>query len=454
MIPAWLAVAASAESLSLEAALERALVMSEDLALVDTARANAEGQIWTARAGLLPTLNGSVSYQHQFSTQFDGVFGSASGPPGGSAPTGTGTPTATPTGATGGDAPVNPFTAKDTWVVGLQAQQGIYGGGRTGAAWTLAQLQRDLADLDADATRAAVVLTVASAYYDAVLADRLVEISASALEQAEVTLRNTQLAGEVGRISEFDVLRASVEVENQRVQLINAERTRVRVRLALGNLLNLPPDAIQTSEDLEDPAPVDEIALRVVGEVPAADRRTAIDRAEAGVTASEASLKLARANGLPSVGATGSLSFYGWSDDVLPPTEGWADAASVAVQVAVPIFNGGAVRGQVRSATSQVDGARTRLQQTEEAALADETDARQALAAAEAQWAATNGTVAQAERAYEIADVRFREGVSTQVELADARLLRQRALANRAQAARDLQVARTRLALLPLLPLR
>ena len=96
----------------------------------------------------------------------------------------------------------------------------------------------------------------------------------------------------------------------------------------------------------------------------------------------------------------------------------------------------------------------TRLQQTREVVVADETDARETLAAAEAQWAATNGTVAQAERAYEIADVRFREGVSTQVELADARLLRQRALANRAQAARDLQVARTRLALLPLLPLR
>jgi ammonia channel protein AmtB len=38
--------------------------------------------------------------------------------------------------------------------------------------------------------------------------------------------------------------------------------------------------------------------------------------------------------------------------------------------------------------------------------------------------------VEQARRAYAIADLRFQEGVSTQVELADARLLLEQALAN------------------------
>ena len=59
----------------------------------------------------------------------------------------------------------------------------------------------------------------------------------------------------------------------------------------------------------------------------------------------------------------------------------------------------------------------------------------------------------QAQRAYEIAELRYREGLSTQLELSDARLLLQQAQANRAQAARDVQVARVRLALLPDLPL-
>ena len=75
------------------------------------------------------------------------------------------------------------------------------------------------------------------------------------------------------------------------------------------------------------------------------------------------------------------------------------------------------------------------------------------LLAARATWEASAGTIQQATRAFQIAEVRFREGVSTQLELSDSRLLLQQSQANRAQAARDLQVARARMALLPDLPL-
>ena len=74
------------------------------------------------------------------------------------------------------------------------------------------------------------------------------------------------------------------------------------------------------------------------------------------------------------------------------------------------------------------------------------------LMASRAAWEATSGTIQQAQRAYQIANVRFTNGVSTQLELSDARLSLQQAEANRTQAARDLQVARARVALLPNLP--
>jgi outer membrane protein TolC len=83
-------------------------------------------------------------------------------------------------------------------------------------------------------------------------------------------------------------------------------------------------------------------------------------------------------------------------------------------------------------------------------------DARSTIAQleeAQAAWEASAGTAEQAGRAYTIAEVRYREGISTQVELSESRILMQQAQANRAQAARDLQVARVRLALLRDLPL-
>jgi outer membrane protein TolC len=61
--------------------------------------------------------------------------------------------------------------------------------------------------------------------------------------------------------------------------------------------------------------------------------------------------------------------------------------------------------------------------------------------------------VTQATRAYQIAELRYKEGISTQIELTDQRIAQQQALANRAQAARNLQVARVRLGLITDLPL-
>jgi hypothetical protein len=72
---------------------------------------------------------------------------------------------------------------------------------------------------------------------------------------------------------------------------------------------------------------------------------------------------------------------------------------------------------------------------------------------AAATLAASAGTTEQATRAYSIAEVRYREGLSTQLELTESRVLLQQSRANRAQAARDFQVARLRLTLLKDLPL-
>ena len=86
----------------------------------------------------------------------------------------------------------------------------------------------------------------------------------------------------------------------------------------------------------------------------------------------------------------------------------------------------------------------------------DSIDAKVAVAEleqAQSSWLASVGTASQANRAYTIAEVRYREGLSTQVDLADARVLLQQSEVNRAIAARDLQVARIKLALLRDLPL-
>ena len=88
-----------------------------------------------------------------------------------------------------------------------------------------------------------------------------------------------------------------------------------------------------------------------------------------------------------------------------------------------------------------------------ELAALDLASTRSDLSAARVEWETSASTIEQAERAYEIAELRYREGLSTQLELSDARLQLAQSQVTRAEAARNLQVRRIRFALLPELPL-
>jgi outer membrane protein TolC len=166
----------------------------------------------------------------------------------------------------------------------------------------------------------------------------------------------------------------------------------------------------------------------------------------------EASLEAARAERMPSVSLTSNFSQVAYPSGVFP-TGDFRRNWTIGAAVQVPVMTGGRLRAEEQIATAELDVSRAQLQQVNELAALDTRSAWAELTAAQAVWEASQGTVEQAVRAYDIANVRFRSGVSTQLELSDARLLLQQSEANRAQAARDLQVARARLALLPDLPL-
>ena len=164
----------------------------------------------------------------------------------------------------------------------------------------------------------------------------------------------------------------------------------------------------------------------------------------------EASLKLTTAQRMPSVSFNSTYARNAYPNGVVPAFDrtNW----TVGVGVSVPIMTGGRQRGDEAVAQADLSQAQLERRQVAELAALDTRAAWAELIAARATWEASAGTIEQAQRAYQIANVRFGAGVSTQLELSDSRLLLQQAEANRVQAARDLQVARAHVALLPDLP--
>ena len=254
------------------------------------------------------------------------------------------------------------------------------------------------------------------------------------------------------------MLRAQVQRDNQRPATIRARANRDAAYLRLRQLLELPADVPLNLDvdldavDLPAPAPF-AIALDEVQQTATLAFRTAIEQAQLAVRIRELGVTIVQSAKKPNVTFVSTYGITNYPGRIYPDLGKLRNNWTFGAQVTMPVFRGFLVKHEERAAQADLTEAEARLKQTRELTALQRATALQDLDAAKAAWEATAGTITQAARAYEIAELRFREGISTQLELSDSRLALQSAQANRAVAARDLQLARARVALLPNLPI-
>jgi outer membrane protein TolC len=467
--------ATSGRPLSLAEALRLAEAQSEAIGIARAAVTRARGEVFRARSQYQPQVNGTLRYSRTLASEFEGLGGGGTAPDPDAPPVPEGPcdqylrdETATTAErllglenasrcANGGSAFAGlsdlPFGQKNQYNLGLDVSQPIFAGGRITALNRIADAGRRVADIELAAASAQLRLSVTEAYFDAALTDQLVQIAESSLVQTETVFKQTRLSRQVGDKSEFDLLRAQVTRDNQRPLVIQRRAQRDLAYLRLKQLLDLPYEApLQLATSLDE-AGMD----AALGMLPAPDTsaiaRATVRQASENVEVQEGVLRVQKAQRLPSIALTSQYGRVAYPGGGLP---GWSDFRqnwSVGIGLSVPIWTGGRIRGDELVAKANLDEASLQLKQTIEFAALDARSTIAQLEEAQAAWEASAGTAEQAGRAYTIAEVRYREGISTQVELSESRILMQQAQANRAQAARDLQVARVRLALLRDLPL-
>jgi outer membrane protein TolC len=466
--------------LSLADALRIAEEESETVGIARAGVTRARGEQYRARSQLFPQLNGIARYGRTLASEFDVLSEGGTAPDPGAPAVPPGPcdqyirdPSATTAerlqgledatrcatgGSPFGDLGDLPFGQENQYTLGIDINQTLFSGGRVAAANRIARAGRRAADVELAAALAQLRLDVTEAYFDAALSDRLLQIAESSLVQTENVFRLTKLSRQVGDKSEFDLLRAQVTRDNQRPLVIARRTERDLAYLRLKQLLDLDyQQPITLAADLLSGDPGATLMPLPEGMLPEPDttataRATARQAAEA-VEVQEGILRIQRAQRLPSVSVFSQYGRVAYPRGGVPGWSDFRDNWSVGVELSLPLFTGGRIRGDELVAEADLDESKLQLQQVTEFAALDARSAIFELSEAEAAWEASAGTAEQAARAYSIAEVRYREGISTQVELSESRILLQEAQANRAQAARDLQVARVRLALLRDLPL-
>jgi outer membrane protein len=446
---------AAASALSLGDALRMAEQKSAGVRAAQAGLDRAGGQLRQANSQLLPQINGSAGYQRAIQNQFQAI--SEQFPD-------------TSSGGGGGDGIANSplaaiFAAPNTFTFTLQATQNLWTAGRLSAQRAGAEAGRSAADIALSSAKAQALLDVAQAYYDAVASERFSEIADSTLALTERTLSQVRLAREIGTASEFDLLRATVTRDNARPASIQARGNRSAAHMRLKQLLRLPlQQPLTLTTPIRDDsaamaaalAPVTLADARTVAPDTSVNARATARQAEAQLNASQRALTAARLARLPSVQLSSTYQRFAYpAEGTFLPSDfdlyfpNW----TVTLGLSFPVFNGGRIAGEKMVAEANVAEAQARLEQTRDGAELDAILAITAYEQAAAAYAAAVGTDAQAARAYSIAEVRFAEGLSTPVELTESRVQLEQARLQRVNTARDLEVARLRLALLKDLPL-
>ncbi len=464
--------------LTLDDALRIAQAQSQTIELARAGVTRANGQALQARSQMLPQLNASAGYGRTLASQFSSFAATAT--PVDTAPK----PIAShslctpllPANATAADRAAalaqaascpsassgsfdlskTSFGAKNQYNVALAFSQNVYTGGRVKAQNDAAAAQVRSANIDVASQKAQVSLDVTSAYYDAVLADQLVSIADSSLAETEAVLAQTKLARQVGNSSEYDLLRAQVNRDNQVPVQIQSRSNRQVAYFRLKQLLELPlDDSLHLVTRLDSAAgpTLPTIAAGAPTDTVVEDRAPLRQMDEA-VRAAQAQIKVARSERIPSLQVVSNYQRLYFPPGFTPTWNQGVNNWTFGLSTTFPVFDGGRIKGDQTVAAAGLAQAKAQREQTREFAALDTRVALNQLAEAEATWNASRGTVEQAQRAYSIDQVRLREGISTQTDLTQSRLALEQARANRAQAARNLAVARVRLALIKDLPIQ
>lgn len=430
--------------LTIDAAVARALDRSEEIQSARAQLDQAEARVTQARATGLPQIGTALNYSRAIRTVFD-----VAAPP----PADT---TRIPDAFDPARSPFDrydilselmtqdfvsglfsglPFGRRNTYVAALQLAQPLFTGGRIsgtrdGARHFEAAATHRLAEAEAD-----ILLQVRVAYLNAVLARRLLGVAEESRRIADAHLRQTQAFRSAGTASEFDLLRARVDFQNRDPAVVQAGNLAQLAMLELKRLVNLPLDQPVALVSEFDPAvvAVDEAALRGL-----VTDRPLLQAAREAVAVREAGLRVARSERFPSAHLIANFGFQAYPDNIAPPLSQWRSDWNVQLTVSWMPFDGFGRRGRIGEAQAQLRDAVVQRAQVEEGLAVELAGALGDYRTARAEIAARRETVDLARQTLDLAELRYRNGLATQLEVSDAALLLDQARVNEIQALHDI----------------
>jgi outer membrane protein TolC len=351
-------------------------------------------------------------------------------------PTGMAMPT-----STGGtqQGPTSIEADKHNYNASATLQQPLFTWGKLINNYKQTKLNLQAAEQGLESAKQKLELDVTNAFYGVVLTQEFVKVSEKAVEQVEKHVKTANDLFEAGVATNFDVLRASVQLANVRSQLIKAQNGLRLAKEGFKITLGLPLEAeVNVDGQLgyqEQKVDLDEL-LKL-----AKENRPDLKQLELQAEAGEKIVSIAKAGNKPNLvflsnyDATFSTNYEEGVD------RDWKKSWNLTFALNIPIFDGLATRARVKQAKSGLNQIQLGKAQLEDGIQLEVKSAYLALQESQSLLDAQKETVQQAEESLRIANLQHENGMITSVQLTDAELALTQAQVNRLQALYDYTIA-------------
>jgi outer membrane protein TolC len=366
-------------------ALSRSRSTDLGIALAEVRRAEAATR--TALAAVLPTINGTAAYPHQFFTKETQTLGAPGAPS---------VALASPQSDY-----FNGNVTLTQSIINVQAWHAI-GTGKANEKAT---------KLSAEDVQRFITLGVAAAVVGVVAAERVAELNRiglrSALERRELAVRKRALGVATG----LDTLRADQDVAASRALIVSGDESLRRSREALGLALGVP-DQIGVARSINIDGVTAE-AERTCPRIKDLGERADLAAARQRLVVSERNIVNIDLSFLPTISAQSTLASTTAQISSGTPRTTW----SVTAVLTVPIWDGGARYGALRNARALRDESGFQLEALRRTATVEVAQAQRSITVAEDALDVARQAEKLAAEVDRLTQTSYRTGQGTSLEL-------------------------------------
>ncbi len=331
--------------------------------------------------------------------------------------------------------------AKNSYNLGISLSQSIYDP-RLGTAISIAKKYSEYSDLTVESAKDDVIAQVKESFYNVLLSKKLVEVNQEGYNVAQANYENTGALYKQGAASEYDYLRAEVQLANVKPSLIEAKNNLQLAKNALKNLLALE---LNSTIDVEGEFEVENVSPDLIKQSNDIlnEKNPMLRQLSLQKLILEENVSIEKAAYLPSLSAFGNYSWQAEDNTFTFSNYNWANVFTVGLQLSVPIFQGFKRDARIQQAKIDVENLEVTKNKTEAALRIGLLQSKLKMDEALDRINAQKQSVNQAERALGIAQTRYKQGVGTQLEILDTQNSLTQTRINYEKAVYDFLIAKT-----------